>query len=109
MISTASDRPLGGEEYRVSYVLPNYGLLPVAKGTLGADGRISLPNLAASGTSDLGGQYWVEAGGEHVGQFRLMDKPGLQEFPFRMPLRAGDLAAEGEAIDLETNRPVKIG
>ena len=108
VISTASDRPLGGEEYRVSYVLPNYGLLPVAKGILGADGRISLQNLAPSGTSDSGGQYWVELNGEYVGQFKLLDKPARQEFPFRMPFRAGDLTAAGEAMDLETNRPVKM-
>ena len=38
VISPAGDRPPGGEEYRVSYMLPNYGLLPVANGTLGADG-----------------------------------------------------------------------
>ena len=108
VISPAGDRPLGGEEYRVSYILPNYGLLPVAKGTLGADGRIAIENITASGTSEYGGQYWVDVGGEHLGQFRVKDQPARQDFSFRMPLRAGDLATAETAIDLETGRPVKI-
>jgi RNA polymerase sigma factor (sigma-70 family) len=108
VISPAGDRPLGGENFRVLYRLPNYGLLPVAKGTLGADGRIAIENLAASGTSDFGGQYWVEVGGERVGHFKVVNQPARQDFRFRMPLGVGDLAAVGEALDLETKRPVKI-
>ncbi|HKI17635.1 MAG TPA: TlpA disulfide reductase family protein, partial [Isosphaeraceae bacterium] len=108
VISPASDRPLGGEDYQVSYMLANYGLVPVAKGKLAADGKIALANVAPSGTSPFGGQYWVEVGVEHVGEFRVEDQPARQEFRLRMPLRSGDLAAVGEALDLETGRPVKI-
>ena len=70
--------------------------------------RIAIENITASGTSDYGGQYWVEVGGEHLGQFKVKDQPARQDFSFRMPLRAGDLAAAGAALDLETGRPVKI-
>ncbi len=108
VIGPAGDRPLRGEAYQVSYALPNYGLLPVAKGTLGADGRIAIENVTASGTSEYGGQYWVEVGGERVGEFKVLDQPARQDFSLRMPLRAGDLAAAAVAIDLETGRPVKI-
>jgi hypothetical protein len=63
VIGPAGDHPPAGEEYRVSDVLPNYGLSPVASGTLGADGRITIENVAANGASEYGGQYWVEVGG----------------------------------------------
>ena len=108
MIGPAGDRSPAGEEYRISYMLPNYGLLPVAKGTLGTDGRITIEYIAASGTSEYGGQYSVEVGGERLGEFKVMDQPARQDFPLRMPLRAGDLAAVGVALDLEAGRAVKI-
>ena len=43
IVRPAGVRTLGDANYQVSYMLPNYGLLPVAKGKLGADGRIALP------------------------------------------------------------------
>jgi thiol-disulfide isomerase/thioredoxin len=92
----------------VSYVLPNYGLVSVARGKLGAEGTIALDNIAPSGTSPSGGQYWVEVASENLGQFRVKDEPGRQEFPLRMPPRAGDLADGDTAQDLESGQPVRI-
>jgi RNA polymerase sigma factor (sigma-70 family) len=108
VVSPAGDRTLEGEDYRVSYVLPQYGLLPVAKGKLPNDGKILLDNLAPSGTNPVGGQYWVEVGDERLGEFRVKDQPARQEFPFRMPLRDGDRADIGEALDLMTGQPVRF-
>jgi thiol-disulfide isomerase/thioredoxin len=108
VVSPAGDRSLGGEEYRVSYMLPNYGRLPVARGKLGGEGKIALEDIAPSGTNPFGGQYTVEVAGESLGQFRVKDQPDRQEFPLRMPLRSGDLAADGEAHDLETGKPVRV-
>ena len=104
VVSPAGNRTLAGEDYRVSYGLPNYGFLSVAKGKLRADGRIALENIAPSGTSPFGGQYRVEVGGEYLGEFRVKDQPARQEFPFRMPVRTGDLAADGEAQDITTGQ-----
>jgi RNA polymerase sigma factor (sigma-70 family) len=108
IVSAAGERPLHGEQYHVSYSLANYGLLPVAKGKLPADGRIALANIAPSGTSPFGGQYWIEVGGERLGEFRVKDQPPRQDFTLRMPLRSGDRADAGEALDLETGWPVRL-
>jgi thiol-disulfide isomerase/thioredoxin len=108
VVSPSGDRTLEGEDYQVSYMLPSYGLLTVAKGKLGAEGRIALENIAPSGTSPYGGQYWVEVGGERLGEFRVKDQAARQEFPLLMPLSSGDRADVGEALDLATGRPVRI-
>ena len=108
IISPAGDRSLAGEDYQVSYVLANFGYLPVAKGKLSADGKITLENIAPSGTNPFGGQYQVEVAGEHLGLFRVKDAPARQEFPLRMPVRAGDLAAVAETQNVETGQPVRI-
>ena len=108
LISPAGDQPLGAEKFRVSYMLPNYGRLLVAEGKLAAEGRIALEGIAPSGKEPFDGQYTVEVGDESLGSFRVKDQPGRQEFPLRMPLRTGDLAAAGEAQDLESGRPVRI-
>ncbi|AGA30104.1 thiol-disulfide isomerase-like thioredoxin [Singulisphaera acidiphila DSM 18658] len=108
IVNPAGDRTLKDEEYRVSYILPNYGYLPVAKGMLGSEGKIVLENLAPSGSNPFGGQYTVDVAGEPLGHFNLKDKPERQEFPFRIPLQSGDLAADSEVQDLETSKPVRI-
>ena len=102
------DRSPESEEYRVSYTLANYGRLPVAVGRLGAGGAIALEGIAPSGPDPSGGAYTVEVAGEYLGHFRVEDRPARQEFAFRMPPRAGDLAAVGEAEDIETGKPVRI-
>lgn len=107
VVKPAGDQPLGIAKYRVSYTLLNYGGLPVTEGTLGPDGRIVLENLAPSGKDRYDGQYSVTVGDEHLGTFNVKDQSERQEFSFRMPLRAGDLAS-GEALDLETGQPVRI-
>ncbi len=92
---------LGGEDYRVRYTMPNYGLLPVASGKLGADGRIALDGIAPSGKEPYDGRYTVEVGGHQLGHFRVEDRPARQEFTFQMPPRVGDRAPDAMAIDLD--------
>lgn len=106
LIRPAGKQFLEGEPYQCFYLLPNYGLLPVAQGKLDREGKIKIENLAPSGTNPFGGQYTIEVAGEKLGQFRIKDQPERQEFPFRMPLRNGDLAAESEAQDLESGKSV---
>jgi len=108
LIRPAGNRPFGGEKYHVSYMLPTHGQLLVAESTLGPDGRIALEDIAPRGKGPFDGQYMVEIEGENLGKFGVKDQPGRQEFSFRMPLRAGDLAEVGEAQDLESGRPVRI-
>ena len=92
---------LGGEDYRVRYTMPNYGLLPVASGKLGADGRIALDGIAPSGKEPYDGRYTVEVGGHQLGHFRVEDRPGRQEFSLQMPPRVGDRAPDATAIDFD--------
>ena len=109
VISPAGDRPLAGEEYRV--FVPASEIRALARRQGDARSRLAGSRSKTSRPAArviIGGQYWVEVGGEHLGEFKVMDQPARQDFPFRMPLRAGDLAAVGEALDLETGRPVKI-
>ncbi len=67
VISPAGDRPPRGEEYRVSYMLPNYGLLRVANGDArsrwhGSRSKTSRPvarvSMVVSTGSRLGGRTW---------------------------------------------------
>ena len=57
--------------------MPNYGLLPVSSGKLGADGRIALDGIAASGKEPYDGRYTVEVSGQQLGHFRVEDRPSL--------------------------------
>lgn len=107
-VRAAGDRSLAGEEYRVTYVLANYGFVPVARGKLGDQGTIVLEKLAPSGTNPNGGQYYVEVAGKPLGDFRLKDQPASQEFSFQTPLGTGDMAADAEAQDLESGKPVHL-
>jgi thiol-disulfide isomerase/thioredoxin len=107
VINPAGDRSLAGEDYQVSYMLPNYGLVPVARGKLAADRRIVFENIAPSGTNEPVNSCWVEIGGERLGQFTVKDQPAPQDFAMRMPPRVGDLAG-GEAQGLATGQPVRI-
>ena len=92
---------LGGEDYRVRYTMPNYGLLPVASGKLKADGRIALDGIAPSGKEPYDGRYTVEVGGHQLGHFRVEDRPGRQEFTLQMPPQVGDRAPDATAIDFD--------
>jgi thiol-disulfide isomerase/thioredoxin len=107
VIQPAGERPVEGEDYRVSFVLANYGTVPVASGKLGTDGKIVLERIAASGSNPLGGDYWVEVAGESLGKFRVEDRAEPQEFALRMPFRAGDRIS-GLALDLETGRSIPL-
>ncbi len=112
LITPASDRPLGGEPYRVSYTLLQYGRLPIVEGKLDAEGRIALENITASGKEPVAaqffdGEYSVEVAGEYVGKFAVKDGPERQTFSFRMAPRPGDLTPADLGQDLETGRPVR--
>jgi len=108
VVRPAGDRPVVGEDYQVWYTLPNYGALSVAKGKLGDDGRVTLADIAPSGSEAFDGQYTVTVGNEHIGKFRVKDEPAPQKFTLRMPRQAGDSAAVGEAQDLVTGKPVRF-
>ncbi len=101
VIRPFDESKLQGEDYRVRYTMPNYGLLPVSSGKLGADGRIALDGIALSGKEPYDGRYTVEVGSHQLGHFRVEDRPGRQEFTLQMPPQVGDRAPDVTAIDFD--------
>ena len=93
-VEPAGDGSIAGEPYRVSFLLPNYGSVPVAAGNLGPDGRITLEKIAPSGKEPFDREYTVEVAGLDLGRFAVKDEPGRQTFSFRMPPRRGSHTGE---------------
>src|SRR5262249_10134636 len=66
-IRPAGDRPLGGEQFRVDFLVPKYGGILVASRKLSDDGKIALKGIAPSGKEPFDGEYSVEVAGDYLG------------------------------------------
>ena len=111
IVSPAGDRPLEGEEYRVSYSCRTTVACASPRGssapTAGSRSRTSPP---AARSATAGRIRRVDESGDN---YAWVISPSRTSRSGRSshsgcPCKAGDLAADGEAQDLETGQPVRI-
>ena len=96
-IGPAGDRPLAGEEYRVSYHAPELRALARRQGDARSRGPDRDREHRGQRHERVRRSVLGRGRGERLGEFKVLDRPARQDFSLRMPLRAGDLAAVGVA------------
>ncbi len=101
---TADGKPAVGRAVSVEYDVPHYGLLQVFEGKVPDSGDLTLDKLAGSKSHN----YLVRIGNDQAGYIHFKTSEPTEQFEFRCPPEAGDMAPDVELLNVADGKTIKL-
>ncbi len=109
-ILKADDSPAAGQLVTVKYHDGHYGGLEVFSDSVPADGQITLDGLTGyKGPGLPVGPYQISIDQQHLAYFGFTGDAPTEEFTFRVPPVAGDMAPNVELVNVATGARTRLG
>jgi thiol-disulfide isomerase/thioredoxin len=107
-IRTADGGPAKGRQVQVGYYDGHYGLLTVFTGPVPESGEILLKDITDRVTFAPDRSYSVTVEDKQLGHFGFTRGPAAEQFDFRLPPQAGDLAPDIELQGLAPGKRTRL-
>ena len=107
---TADGNPAAGRSVVISYYADHYGLLPIYSGKVPESGEITLKDLSDAKLASPNGRepYSVRVGKDQLGGFSFKTSDPSENFNFRCPPIAGDMAPDVELLNVADGKTIKL-
>ena len=94
----------------ISYYADHYGLLPIYSGKVPESGEITLKDISDAKLASLNGRepYSVRVGKDQLGGFSFKTSDPSENFNFRCPPIAGDMAPDVELLNVADGKTIKL-